>query len=154
MASVRDTTISAHSGRKQYNINTRMMVYDAITNQVPTMNIPVLMHSYNKRLGTTLDYVPHRTTVEQMAKEVGVISHLQCAEALLANSNATLAFDATTQEGVHIYAIVITTETQTLACAIDELPGGCAKDYANHIIESLDNLAKLYVQINIKATFQ
>ena len=53
----------------------------------------------------------------------------------LANSNAPLAFDATTQEGVHTNAIVITTETQTLAYAIYELSGGCAKDYANHILE-------------------
>ena len=155
LASLKDSsTIPAHSGKKQFNMNTRMMVYDAIINQVPTMNIPLLMQSFSRRLGAALDHVPHRTTVEQMAKELGVISQLQCAEALLANSNVTIAFDATTQEGVHINALVITTETKTLVCAIDELPGGCAKDYANHIIESIADLAKLYVQINANAAFQ
>eukprot|EP00112_Aurelia_sp_Birch-Aquarium-sp1_P020961 Seg5518.2 transcript_id=Seg5518.2/GoldUCD/mRNA.D3Y31 product="hypothetical protein" protein_id=Seg5518.2/GoldUCD/D3Y31 len=89
-----------------------------------------------------------------MAREWGVISQLQCAEALVADNNATIAFDATTQEGVHINALIITTETKTLACAIDELPGGCAEDYSNHIVDSLDDLAKLYVQINNNATYQ
>ena len=89
-----------------------------------------------------------------MAKELGVISHLQCAEALLGKSDATLAFDARTQEGAHINALAITTETKTLSCAIHELPGGCAKDYANHTIESIGELAKFYVQINDNAAFQ
>ena len=69
LASLKDSsTIPAHSGRKQFNINTRMMVYDAITNQVPTMNIPLLMQSFSKRLGAALDHVPHRTNVQQMVK--------------------------------------------------------------------------------------
>ena len=81
------------------------MVYDAILHQVPTMNIPLLMQSFSRRLGATLDHVPHCATVEQMAKQLEVISQLQCAEALLANSTVTLAFDARTQGGVHINAL-------------------------------------------------
>ena len=64
LAHVRDNTISVHSGRKQSNINTRMMAFEAIINQVPTMNIPVLMQSYSTRLVTTLDYMPHCTALE------------------------------------------------------------------------------------------
>ena len=101
-----------------------MMAYDAIINQIPTLNIPLLMQSLSRRLGTALDHVPHCTTVEQMAKEFGVIFHLQFTEALLASSNVTLAFDATAQEGVHINAVVITREAQTPACAIDNLYEG------------------------------
>ena len=77
------------------------------------MNIHLLMQNLSRTLGAALDHVPHRTTVEQMTKELRAISQLQCAEALLADSNATLAFDATTQEGVHINALVITIETTT-----------------------------------------
>ena len=79
--------------------------------------------------------MPHCTAVEQMAKELGVISHLLCAVTLLGNSIAIFAFDATTQEGVHINTRVITTEAKQPVCAINELPGGCVKDYANHVIE-------------------
>eukprot|EP00112_Aurelia_sp_Birch-Aquarium-sp1_P020960 Seg5518.1 transcript_id=Seg5518.1/GoldUCD/mRNA.D3Y31 product="hypothetical protein" protein_id=Seg5518.1/GoldUCD/D3Y31 len=48
LESLRDSTVQAHSGKKQYSIETRMMVYDAIINQVPTLNIPVLMKSFSK----------------------------------------------------------------------------------------------------------
>ena len=154
LSSLRDSSVQVHSGKKQYSMETRVMVYDAVINQVPTLNIPALMLSFSRRLGVPMDHVPHRTTVEQMARELGIISQLQCAEALVGNNNATIAFDATTQEGVHINALIITTETQTLACAIDELPGGCAEDYSNHIVDSLDDLARVYVQINENATFQ
>ena len=42
-------------------------------------------------------------------------------------------------------------ETKALAFGI---PGGCTKDYTNHIIESTDDTAKLYVLANVNATFQ
>ena len=48
--------------------------------------------------------------MESMARELGVISELQAAEAILANENCTPGFDATTQEGVHINSIHFTTE--------------------------------------------
>jgi len=86
-----------------------MMVYDAIMHQVPTKNIPLLIQSLKRRLGAALDHVPHCITVEHIETELGVISYLQCAEALSANSNATFTCDATTQEGVHINALVIIT---------------------------------------------
>ncbi len=41
------------------------------------------------------------TTVEQMARELGVVSNLQAAEIAMVTNNLTLGFDATTQEGVH-----------------------------------------------------
>ena len=42
------------------------------------------------------------TTAEMMARELGVVMDLQAAELLMTNTNLTLGFDSTTQEGVHI----------------------------------------------------
>ena len=37
-----------------------------------------------------------------MARELGIVVDLQAAELLMTNTNLTLGFDSTTQEGVHI----------------------------------------------------
>ena len=93
---------------KPFSLETRMLVYDAIVNRVSSRNIPILLHKFAKRSGLKIDSVPHRTTVEVMARELGVVSDLQAAELLMANSDLTHGFDATTQEGVHINSVHIT----------------------------------------------
>ena len=83
-----------------------------------------------------------------MARELGAISELQTAEAVLANKNCTLGFDATTQEGVHINSVHVTTETNCYSVPVDKLPGGTAADYHLHICDSVDNLATTYCHFN------
>ena len=63
---------------------------------------------------------------------------------ILANENCTLGFDATTQEGVHVNSIHVTTNTRCYSVAVDELPSGTAGHYHDHIVNSIDNLAGLY----------
>ena len=79
-----------------------------------------------------------------MAREFGVIARLQTAEAICHHPHVTLGFDATTQEGVHINSLHVTTESSCYVVSVDELPGGTAVDHSEHICESIDNLAKLY----------
>jgi hypothetical protein len=55
-----------------------------------------------------------------------------------------LLFDATTQEGVHVNSVHITTITDTCVVAIDQLPGGTADDYRSHINKSIGELASSY----------
>ena len=64
-----------------------------------------------------------------MARELGIISDFQAAELLLQNQDVTLGFDATTQEGVHINSVHITTKENSHVLAINQLPGGTAEDY-------------------------
>ncbi|KAG1662454.1 Protein ARV1 [Nymphon striatum] len=79
-----------------------------------------------------------------MARELGAISELQAAETIIDNKNSTLGFDATTQEGTHVNSIHITTPTNCVACAVDELAGGTADDYYRHICDTVDNLALVH----------
>ena len=139
--------------KKTYSQNICMMVYDSIVNQVPTVNIPLLMQSYAKRHGETLSSVPQRTTVEQMARELGSIGDLQSAEQQCKPKILTLGFDATTQEGMHINNIHLTSVTDCNVIAIDQLPGGTADDYSEHICSSVDNLAETYASFH-KDEFQ
>lgn len=123
-------------------------VYDPLLNNVPTISVPEVLGSFAKRIGINLTDIPHRTTVEAMARELGIIADLQTAEKVLANQNCTLGLEATTQEGHHVNSIHVTTETSCLAMAVDELPGGTGEDYHTHTCESIENLAKLQCHFN------
>ena len=65
---------------------------------------------------------------------------------ILHDHNITLGFDATTQAGIHVNSIHITTKTDCFVhvVAVDELPGGTAEDYYLHITDTFDNLARVY----------
>ena len=63
---------------------------------------------------------------------------------LMMNSNLTLGFDATTQEGVHINSVHITSKDDCYVISIDQLPGGTAEDYQHHICSFLNRLADIY----------
>ena len=54
-----------------------------------------------------------------MVRELGAISDLQTAEAILGNQDCTLGFDATTQEGIHLNSIHITTQGDSYVITAD-----------------------------------
>ena len=124
------------------------MVYDLLMCHVSSENIPCASANFYKRVGMTVKDIPHRTTVEQMAWELGVIEDLQAAELLISTPHLTLAFDATTQEGVHMNAIHVTTTSECCALAVDQLPGGTSEDYSNHIQDTIENLSNAYADFH------
>uniref|UniRef100_A0A8C7YFM4 Uncharacterized protein n=1 Tax=Oryzias sinensis TaxID=183150 RepID=A0A8C7YFM4_9TELE len=132
---------------KIYPFDLRMVVYDNILNNVPTSSIPILIQKLAQRAGFTLDTVPNKSTVEQMIRELGVVSDFQVAEFLLSNQDLTLGFDATTQEGVHVNEIHFTSASDCLIMSLDLMPGGTAEDYQLHIQESLSRVAGVYTKI-------
>ena len=79
-----------------------------------------------------------------MACELGALPELQAATTILASDNVTVGFDATTQEGVHVNTIHFTTNTQCFVAALDQLPGGTAADYAEHVLKTVDRLSLAY----------
>ena len=125
---------------KTYSTDMRMMIYDAIVNQVPTQNIPSLIEKYAQRTGEKLSAVPHRTTVEQMARELDATADLKAAEIAMKTSDLTIGFDATTQEGVHINSVHFTTKEECEVIAVNELAGGTADDYCEHVCGAVDHL--------------
>ena len=78
---------------------------------MPTYNITELIPKISCCCGVTLTDVPQRSAIEFMTRELGVIAELQTAEVILDDHNITLGFDATTQEGIHLNSIHITTKT-------------------------------------------
>lgn len=68
-----DLVLVTKSDQKSYSSNMRLMVFDAIINQVPTSSIPKLIENFARRLNVTLEVIPSRSTVESMARELGII---------------------------------------------------------------------------------
>ena len=133
---------------KSDSVDTRLMVYDILVNNIPTKNIPVVLKTCASRHGLSLSEVPARNTVEQMVHELGVYSDLICKEAILHNKSVTLGFDATTQEGIHINSIHLTTRDNYYIMGIDQLAGGTAEDYESHIQDTIDNSVEVYCAFN------
>ena len=139
-----DKTKVTKKDGKTYSTDKRMSIYDAIVSQVPTQNIPSLIEKLSQRTGEKLSALPHRTTVEQMARELDVIADLKAAELAMKISDLTVRFGATTQEGVHTNSIHLTTKEECEVIAIDELAGGTADDYCEHVCGAVDHLAATY----------
>ena len=148
LESVETSSISSSFKKedKHYPSNIRLFIYDAILMNVPTANIAPLIKSFADRV-KLLDLakdIPHRTSIDNMAREIGIIAAFQAATFIIKNSNLTVGFDATTQNGVHVNSIHVTSKETCLIVALDELPGGTSEDYENHRTESIDFIAKIY----------
>ena len=134
---------------KTYSLQMRMIIYNMLICNVSTVNIPILIQKIGQCMNFTFSDIPHRNSVEQMARELGSISSLLAAEWAINDSHLTLGFDATTQEGVHINSIYLTSKDQCLVVALDQLPGGTADDYENHICNAFDHMAFIYSHFHL-----
>ena len=129
-----------------YSSTTRLLVYDAIINNVATSNMPHLIKKFSNRLDAPLERIPSRSSIENMVLEMGVISGLQTAETIHDVEDVTMGFDATTQEGVHVNSVHVTLKVSPgcMVIALDRLPGGTAQDYHDHVVSYIDHLADVY----------
>ena len=133
----------------QYPPKMRMLIYSLLDGNVSTRKMAKTVKRIGGITGMAVGDkdIPSRTSVERMQVELGVISDITVAEFLhSANDGVTLAFDATTQSGIHVNAINIHNSTVEHVVALDELPGGTSQDYFDHVIKSIEYLSKLYAE--------
>ncbi|XP_065655755.1 uncharacterized protein LOC136081745 [Hydra vulgaris] len=138
------TTESKHC---YYDVPLRKCVYMCLLNQVPIENIGILIKFIIKELA--LKYVvniPVPSTLAQMAYELGVISDIQVAEHIYFSSSAvaTLSWDSTSFDGVHINECHISIDRKQLTIQIAELSGGKTNNYMEHLINAIQDLASTY----------
>ena len=84
-----------------------------------TNKIPSLVNKMARTFNSPMDNVPQKTCVEMMQHELGKIYNPYCSESLFNHKYTTLAFDSTTQEGVHVNVITMATEFDTCVVDID-----------------------------------
>ncbi|XP_065641618.1 uncharacterized protein LOC124807077 [Hydra vulgaris] len=129
---------------KAYSIKVRMIIYSILLCNVPTGNIPILLEKTAQYFGVGLLHIPKRITVEQMACELSCISDMQAAEWAICNTNLTVWFYTTMQEGVHINSVHLTSKNRCQVIALDQLPEGMSDDYEKHIGNAVDSMASIY----------
>ena len=120
------STSSRKQDNKTYFEQARQIVYDLLMSNTATNKIPSLVNKMARTFNSPMDNVPQKTCVEMMQRELGKISDLYCSESLFSHKYTILAFDSTTQEGVHVNVITMATEFDTCVVANDRLPGGTA----------------------------
>ena len=89
-----------------------------------------------------------------MARQLGIFAQLQTAIEVMHNECLTLAFDATTQEGVHVNAVVVTTKESSYVIAVNRFPGGTAEGHALHVTNSVNELAEVYNAFHPDVSYQ
>lgn len=123
----------------------RILVYSCIQANTPVGQVHNLLLRLSSPLKLQLSAtdVPAQSTVSVMALELGLWSDVHVARVLMENKKITLAFDATTQEGIHINAVHITINNQCYVLGLDLLPGGTAVDYASQVVALFDHFARI-----------
>ena len=131
---------------KCYNFRMRILVYHCLMANEPTDRVPSLIETFDMgfRVKLSSEDIPVKSSVENMVVELGLLSDLQVAETLYTTENITISMDSTTQEGCHVNEVHTTTNDQCLVVALDELPGGTARDYADHVVKSVEHLASVH----------
>jgi hypothetical protein len=138
--------ISLTRSSRAFEWNIRCLVYSCILCNVATGQVATLLKHICKILNITVDPAafPSRSTIQQMALEIGTWSDIQACELLFDNSNITLGFDATTQEGIHVNVIYMTVGEKCYVLSLEQLPGGTAHDYSSHFMRTICHLADIY----------
>ena len=128
----------------------RMVVYSCLDSNTPVGQVRNLLLRLSPilKLNLTPADIPVQSTVSIMALELGLWSDVFVGELLLAKKNITLAFDATTQDGVHVNAVHMTVENECYVLGLDHLPGGTAVDYASQVLALLQHHARLYAEVH------
>ena len=129
-------TISTKQGTRgnMFSPELRLVVYKCLGAQVPVHRVgEVIQYIITQLTPHQLDSVPSTTTVCRAAREMGIFSQVQVAEALRRNKHATLGWDGTTLDGVHLNESHVATANGTLSIGLSQLPDGRAISYHQNL---------------------
>ena len=141
--------VAKPSNSKSYSCDLRMLVYILLNGQTPIVSVPNTILNISKLVDIfNIDNCPCVSTVNNMSRELYILSNYFASQFIFDNHNITLGFDATTQEGVHVNCIYVTNGTSVHVIDIDQLPGGTAVDYCDHITTCINRLARVYCHYN------
>lgn len=110
---------------------------------VASKNVSELLTKYCTIFPDQRFHIKSETTVNRMVGELGFYSDLKTSMSVLSSDSCSLIFDATTQDGIHVNCVMITTPTSSHLVSIEQLPDGVAEDYKKHISDSIMKLAEV-----------
>ena len=140
-----------------YNTKMRMCVYYALAHETPVEHVGDVIQFICKTLtGKYLEATPCKSTIANMAREMGLLSDMQGGSLLATTPNICMGMDATSLGGDHINGIYIAvpkesdsnmpSETKRTyhTMSVSHLPGGRTADYIKHTQQTLTDSAKTY----------
>ena len=126
-------TLDSKKDHKTYDIPIRKAIYHCLIQQVPVETaVGVIENVIKEMTGTTINFLQDKTTVSQMAYELGVLSDIQTGDILTSTDNITIAWDATSIDGSHINEVHICVPGSLYVLELNQLPGGTTEDYYTH----------------------
>ena len=133
--------IKTRKDSKTYSTACRKAIYYCLRYGVPITHVCNVINAILFELaGTTVDSLPHSSTVSQRVYELGIISDIQISEVMYANENLPLSWDSTTVDGTHINELHISVHTVPVTSYVLQLgaiASGRTEDYVSHISDSL-----------------
>ena len=104
--------IMTRNDSKTYSTACCKAIYYCLQYGVPITHVCNVINAILFELaGTTVDSLPHSSTVSQCVYELGIISDIQVSEVMYANENLILSWDSTTVDGTHINELHISVHT-------------------------------------------
>ena len=144
-----EQVIETKRDKKTYDEGIRKCIYFCIQNQVPVDNISnVLQFIVKQMTGMNLSESPSKSCIKRMAREMGVISHLQGAESILSSKNSTVSWDGTSLKGHHLNEVHISTEKENIVLGVSQLAGGKADDYSGDILNTVGDVMGSYAEFH------
>ena len=133
-----------------YNATVRKCIYYALQHQCPVEHASnVVRYVVESFTDQKLEVMPSQTSVARMAREMSVLGDLQAGAMLTETQNCTLAWDATDIGGSHLNEVHISASSASgkkdyMTLGVTELAGGKTQDYANHITETIGDVATTF----------
>ena len=151
--------VSVKKDAKTYSSNYRKAAYACILHQVPvTETSSVIAEVVEEMTGLQLESEANATTVAQFAYEVGILNDIQVCEAIMANENLTIAWDATSPPSAeHINEVHLMFPGDPpwgLELQVNSLAGGKTEGYVSHITEALYDVSDSYALFSGKSTVE
>ena len=141
--------VTTRCNKKQFNTNMRITIYRCLENNVAVdTTSKVILACVTLLTNQSITDIPTPATISQMGREISILAELQVVETIINSQGITLAFDATTLNGIHINEIHIVTKKTALTASITALPGGRADDYVQHILDTVEGIAVTYSAFN------
>ena len=100
----------------------RKCIYFCLISHVPVEAAGKVITYVAESQGKVKLYVPHPSTISRCGYE----------------------WDATTYKGKHINQIVVSSKDRFMTLTTDLLPGGTSEDYADHLVNSLESIVRIY----------
>ena len=136
------TSISSKA-KNRYDLPIRKALYRCLQHQVPVEAASSLVQQIvSDMTGVTITEMPSVGTISNMAYEMGVISDIHAGQILMKETHLCIGFDATSLDGDHINEVhVYHVSGPSLVLQIGTLAGGTRDDYAEHIKNTLNDIA-------------